>query len=106
MVVDKELNLCEKVIKEMQKVGIKPENIAKIQNNEFFKEAYDKPNSVQKAFLTHILHGILVDGPEIVPGSIRLSLDTEQESLVWLEKVILTIIPFLKENEDKFFPNT
>lgn len=106
MVVDIKLNLCEKVVKEMQKVGIKPENIARIQNNEFFKEAYDKPNSVQKAFLTHILHSILVDGPEIVPGSIRLALDTEQESLVWLEKVILTIIPFLKENEDKFFPTT
>jgi len=99
-------NLCDEIIKEMRNLQFNESNIDLLKNSPRFIDAYDKEHVLQKTMLTMIFHNLLLNGKTIVPSNIRLSLNIATSVFGWLEDIKLVILPFLRLNEDKFFPNS
>lgn len=101
---DTDINLCQITIDEMKKLGFKESSILHIKNNEYFKYAYNIHYSFQRAILSTIFFRILMYSNIKIPNQIRLALNIASDSTGWLDDLRLVILPFLKENEDLFFP--
>lgn len=101
---DSNINLCQITIDEMIKLGFKESSINYIKNNKYYMSAYNSHYLLQKALLTTIFFRVLMYSNVKVPNQIRLALNIANDSLEWLDDLKLVILPFLKENEDIFFP--
>ena len=103
-VLVQELNLCEELIKEMMKLEFSEESIAYVRSQSGYTEAWNKDERTQKTMLTLTLFNILMQGESIVPSQIRLALNIASDVVAWLDDIKLVILPWLKANEEKFFP--
>jgi len=101
--IDNNMNLCSIIISEMEKLNFKESSVNIIKEHKQFKDAFNKENSLQRTMLTMMFYGILVDSGHIVPSQIRLALNIAADINGWLDDIRLVILPFMKENEDKFF---
>lgn len=99
------INLCSEVLKTAQKLNLKQSGLDYLKNHKTFIEAFDKEDSFQKVMLTTLLYGLLVSSSFIPPSKIRIALNSGMTSLSWLDDIRLTVLPFIKENEDHYFPN-
>lgn len=95
------LDLCNELTTQLQRLEVKPENVARIQQLDHFKTAIGQEPRVQRTYLTLALSNVLANGPEVVPQEIRLGLNMGIEVNDWLEDIKLIVIPFIKANEDK-----
>lgn len=103
-VLVQELNLCEELIKEMVKLEFSEESITYVRSQSGYAEAWNKEERIQKSMLIMTLYGILVQSESVVPSQIRLALNIANDVIAWLDDIRLVILPFMKANEDKFFP--
>jgi len=100
---DININLCTIIISEMERLQFNPNSVHAIKSSQHYIDAYDKNNQLQRTMLTMLFYGILVDSEHIVPSQIRLALNIATDVNGWLDDIRIVILPFLKENEDKFF---
>lgn len=98
------LNLCEEVLKEAQRLCIKQAGLESIKTNQTFIDAYDKNIGFQRSMLTTMLFKILVSGSFQPPAQIRIALNSANDSNSWLDDVKIVILPFIVANQDSFFP--
>lgn len=98
-------DLCRIMIEEMRRMQFKETSIAYVQNSDSFVTAstVGQPN-LQRSHLTMLISRIFTMGPEVVPYQIRLGLTMADDTMSWIRDLKILLIPFLKENEDKFFP--
>lgn len=96
------LNICQEILNEVKRLGLDESKISIIQNNPIFIDAFDKHYGLQRTMLTTLLFKILLSGNFNVPGNIRLALNSANDILSWLDDIKLTILPFIKENQDNF----
>ena len=101
---DINLNLCQEVLTEAKKLEIKESGIQAIQNNKIFIDAYNHHYGLQRTMLTTLLFKILMSASFDVPPQIRIALNSAGDTLSWLDDIKLVILPFIKVNEDAFFP--
>ena len=98
------LNLCEEVIKEAQRLCLKQSGLDAIKTNQTFIEAYDKNIGFQRSMLTTVLFKILVSANFQPPAQIRIALNSASDSNSWLDDIKIVILPFIVANQDSFFP--
>lgn len=98
------INFCQITIDEMTRLKFKESSIDRIKNNKYFISAYNKNYLLQRTVLSTIFFRILMYANVKVPVQIRLALNIASDSMEWLDDLKLVILPFLKENEDIFFP--
>ncbi len=98
------LNLCEEVIKEAQRLCLKQSGIDNIKTNPTFIEAYDKNIGFQRSMLTTMLFKILVSANFQPPAQIRIALNSANDSNSWLDDIKIVILPFIVQNQDAYFP--
>ena len=98
------VNLCEEIIKEAQRLGLKQSALQSIQTNQTFIDAYDKHMAFQRAALTTLLFRVLISGNFQPPAQIRIALNSANDNNSWLDDVKIVILPFIKANEDNYFP--
>lgn len=98
------LNLCEEVIKEAQRLCLKQSGLDAIKTNQTFIEAYDKNIGFQRSMLTTVLFKILVSANFQPPAQIRIALNSASDSYSWLDDIKIVILPFIVANQDSFFP--
>lgn len=99
------LNLCEEVIKEAQRLCLKQSGLDAIKTNQTFIEAYDKNIGFQRSMLTTVLFKILVSANFQPPAQIRIALNSASDSNSWLDDIKIVILPFIVANQDSFFPS-
>lgn len=100
-----EVNLCDEIIKEAKRINLSESCIKVIETNEIYRNVYNKSPIVQRKLLTVLLFKILMSAKFIPPAEIRLSLNSANDLISWLTDIKLTILPFIKANEDHYFPN-
>lgn len=101
---DNELNLAELVLAEMKKMGFEADSIARVTCSRQYRDAGTMAPSFQKSMLTMVFFEILLgQGGEPAPAQIRMALSAATDTIGWLDDMKLVILPFLKENENKFF---
>lgn len=98
------LNLCEEVLKEAQRLCLKQTGLNAIQSNPTFIEAFDKNIGFQRSMLTTMLFKILVSANFQPPAQIRIALNSANDTNSWLDDIKIVILPFIKANEDNYFP--
>ena len=98
-----DFNLCDIMIEEMEKLQFKQSSIDYIKSSQHFQTAQRLPSTLQRSQLTMLISYIFAMGPEIVPYQIRLSLAMADDTMNWIRDLKIVLIPFLRENEDKFF---
>lgn len=103
MVVE-DLNLCKELVGEMRKLEFRESSVLKITGNERYVNAFDKEPVMQRMMLTMLFYNVLISTDKTVPTPIRMSLNVATDVTGWLEDMKLSILPFLKLNEDVFFP--
>lgn len=99
-----ELNLCSILIEEMRKLEFKESNISSFLTNPKFESVYSEAPQVQRVMLTMLINNIFAMGPYIVPSNIRLALSISTDARGWSDDLKIVLLPFLKANEDLFFP--
>ncbi len=104
------VDACREVIREMFNLGFSQQSIEAIERDHRFVEAEGKDLIFQKFQLTMVLYNTLIGemskNPQqigVVPTPIRIALNAGTSPEGWIDDVKLTILPFLKENESKFF---
>lgn len=98
------INLCEEVIKEAQRLGIKQAGLDAIKSNETFIQTYDKNAGFQRSMLTTMLFRLLLSANFQPPAQIRIALNSANDNNSWLDDIKIVILPFVKANEDSYFP--
>lgn len=98
------VNLCEEVLKEAQKLGIKQLGIETIKSNPTFVQAYDKNSGFQRSMLTTMMFRLLMSSTFQPPAQIRIALNSAIDNSSWLDDIKIVILPFVKANEDSYFP--
>ena len=99
-----EIDLCDIMLKEMRKLEFSERSSAFIENSTRFKQALGQPDTYQRTYLTMLITHIFTMGPWEVPAEIRLSLNIATDCYGWSDDLKLVLLPFLKANEDHFFP--
>ena len=97
------VNLCEEILKEAQRLGLKQSGLEAIQTNQTFIDAYDKHMAFQRAALTTLLFWVLLSGSFQPPAQIRIALNSANDHISWLDDIKITIIPFIIQNQDAYF---
>lgn len=97
------VNLCNEVIKEAQRLGLKQTALENIQTNQTFVEAYDKNMAFQRAALTTLLFRVLLSSTFQPPAQIRIALNSANDHISWLDDIKIVILPFIVENQDAYF---
>lgn len=98
------INLCQELVKAMEKHGFSEKSISTIKHAPYFTDAYDKGQDVQRTMLTMLLFNMLMYKQEPVPRNIRIALSVATTSIAWFDDVNTVILPFMKANEAVFFP--
>lgn len=99
-----DFNLCAIFVEEMEKLQFLPSSIDRIRQDPQFIKAMDQDPSVQKMMLTLLINHIFIMGPFVVPFDIRLSLNLATDAQGWSDDLKIVLLPFLKANEEHFFP--
>ena len=100
-----EFDLCEELVKAMHQLGFEQRTIEKITSDHFFQASQGQTNMVQKTNLIVLLTNTLMSGPWVVPSEIRIALNISTDVLSWFDDVKLYVLPFIKKNEESFFPS-
>lgn len=100
----KDINFCEEIIKEAQKLGLKQTGLDAIKSNPLFIEAFDKNMGFQRSMLTTMLFRILISSNFQPPAQIRIALNSANDNYSWLDDIKIVIIPFIVQNQDSYFP--
>lgn len=98
-----EMNLCVEIGKTMEQLQFHEHSVVQVKSHPMYLQAFGQQPTVQRTFLTMMLHGILLKPQEITPSQIRLALNIATDVRAWLDDIRLVVLPFLKENEEKFF---
>lgn len=98
------INFCEEVLKEAQRLGLKQTGLDAIKLNSVFVQAFDKNIGFQRSMLTTMLFKILVSGNFQPPPQIRIALNSANDNNSWLDDIKIVIIPFIVQNQDSYFP--
>ncbi len=93
--MEKELNLCNEVIKEMSKLGFTATELSYLQSHPTFIDALIRPPIEQKPMLIMLFFKLLMMLPTPAPPTVRIQLNSASSTINWLEDMKLTIIPFL-----------
>ena len=96
-------NLCTILVDLLRSYQISENLIEKIKFSDQFIYSMDKPSPVQKSLLSSILFKLLMSGPTPAPREIRIALTISTDTLGWIDDLKLTILPFIKANEESFF---
>ncbi|WP_396190452.1 hypothetical protein [Flavobacterium sp.] len=99
-----QIDLCNELLAEMRKLEFKPTAFTAVELNKFFIQAKGLPNHMQRSYLILALNQIFTSGPTVVPWEIRLGLNIAHDQQSWLTDLKLVLLPFLKMNQDQFFP--
>lgn len=99
---DIQVNLCEEILKEMKSLEFPEEFIGKFKSNELFIDAYSKHYGLQRTILTSLFFRILMSGNFMPPSEVRLALNSANDVVGWLGDIKVVILPFIKENLEKF----
>ena len=97
------VNLCNEVIKEAQRLGLKQSGLESIQTNQIFVDAYDKNMAMQRAALTTMFFRILLNATFQAPPQVRIALNSANDHISWLDDIKIVILPFIVENQDAYF---
>ena len=97
------VNLCEEILKEAQRLGLKQSGLEAIQTNQTFIDAYDKHMAFQRAALTTLLFRVLLSSSFQPPAQIRIALNSANDHISWLDDIKIVILPFIVENQDAYF---
>ena len=97
-----ELDLCEEVVSEMVRLGFKESSVSRVRDDSRTMDARGKSSVYQRTALTVVLYNVLLGGVD-VPRGVRMGLNVATTVEGWLDDQKLTILPFLKNNEDMFF---
>ncbi len=97
------VNLCEEILKEAQRLGLKQSGLEAIQTNQTFIDAYNQGMAFQRAAMTTLLFRILLSGSFQPPAQIRIALNSANDHISWLDDIKITIIPFIIQNQDAYF---
>lgn len=101
---DRPIDLCSEIIKGMERLGFKQSSTDLIKNNIKFIDALDKESNLQRTMLTMQFFDVLLLQPKQVPKNIRIALNVATNPLHWLEDMTSTVLPFMRRNEEDFFP--
>lgn len=97
------VNLCEEILKEARRLGLKQSGLEAIQTNQTFIDSYDQGMAFQRAAMTTLLFRVLLAGSFQPPAQIRIALNSANDSISWLDDVKIVILPFVVENQDSLF---
>lgn len=100
------LDLCKLLIGEMLKLGFNSKSIECLSTNQLFLDSINKETTIQKNLLTVLLFKTLIYSNLVIPTSVRLSLNIATDNLGWIADLQLAVLPYMKEHESNFFPNT
>lgn len=100
-----EFDLCEELVKAMHQLEFEQRSIDKITSDHFFRVSQGQSNVIQKTNLIVLLTNTLMSGPWVVPSEIRIALNISRDVLSWFDDVKLYVLPFVKKNEESFFPS-
>ena len=100
-----EFDLCEELVKAMHQLDFQQKSIDKITSDHFYQASLNQANIVQKTNLIVVLTNTLMAGPWVVPSEIRIALNISTDILSWFDDVKLYVLPFIKKNEESFFPS-
>ncbi len=99
-----ELNLCDLLLDEMKKLEFNTICINYVKRSQIFIDAFHKESVMQRSLLSVLLYKIMMYSNINVPKEIRLALNMSNDSVGWLNDIKLVILPYLRENEEVFFP--
>ena len=95
------MDLYQELLKAIQLAELRPEIITYIQNNKRSNQCINDDTAQQKIYLSMVLYDLLNLFPGIVPMQIRLALTVATDTTAWFDDIKTTIIPFIKENQNK-----
>lgn len=101
--ISEEPDLCRVIIQEMSRLEFSQRSIDTVTGSRYFQNAIGLDPLSQKTQLTVLINHIFTMGPSVVPYQIRLGLCMATDTIAWITDLKLTLLPFLKENEDAFF---
>lgn len=97
------LNLCNEIIAEMERLEFDKSSIDVVKSNPQFVDAYNKNDVLQKTMLIMLFYGIIVNGSISTPTNVRLSLNIAPDVKGWIDDMKIVILPWLKGNQQSFF---
>lgn len=103
MVEENSLDLTQEITKEMQKLQFSEKSIAVIHNHKFYSLAQSQDLQQQRLTLAMLFYELLTEPDVPAPSQIRLALNIAVNPVAWIDDMRLVVLPFLKNNEDKFF---
>ena len=98
-------DLCDVMLSEMKTLGFRDTSIHTIETSVEFIQARTESPLVQRMRLTLLINRIFSTGPYVVPYQIRLALSISTDTIGWAHDLRQTLLPFLKANEEHFFPD-
>lgn len=99
------MDLCSEIVKEMTKLEFSQRAVDVVKNDVRFIQAIPEPTPVQKTLITMTFYGILMKSTlSSPPLQVRLALNAGTTSESWLDDIKLVILPWLKINEERYFP--
>lgn len=101
MVID-ELNLYTEIMKSMTEYKYSEENIEEFREASNVSKYFSSDPTLQRCVLTNYFYNVLTTSDAIVPSRVRIALNSATSNIAWLEDIKLVILPFIKENIDKF----
>lgn len=99
-----DLNLCEELLGEMRRLEFSSSSIDFIKGKQMFVDSYNKESMMQRNLLSVVLYKTMMYSNIMVPKEIRLALNMANDNIGWLDDIKLVILPYLKANENLFFP--
>ena len=101
------MDLCSEIVNEMNKLEFNRVAIDTITSDIRFIQALPESEHMQKTLLTMVFFNVLMKSSVIVPPvRVRLALNSGTTSFSWLEDIKLVILPWLKFNEETYFPTS
>lgn len=96
-------NLCQELVKAMEKQGFSEKSITTIKQSQHYTDAYDKGPDVQRTMLTMLFFNLTMYKEHPIPRNVRIGLNVATDSMAWLDDIVTVVLPFLRVNEDVFF---
>lgn len=99
-----DLNLAQTLITEMKRLEFSDVSISYIKGKQLFVDSYNKESNMQRNLLSMLLYKTMMYSNVNLPKEIRLALNMANDNIGWLDDIKLVILPYLKANEELFFP--
>lgn len=97
-------NLCQELVKAMEKQGFSEKSISTVKSSSHYIEAYDKGQDVQRTMLTMLFFNLTMYQQEPIPRNIRIAMNVATSAPAWFDDINTVVLPFLRANETVFFP--